>query len=421
VTRGRARAALAAVIVAGLGAAGCSGGSPASTRAVITVDAATALADQPVHLRITGLAPGDEITVQAEATDYRGEPWQAQAVLRADTGGVVALDTTAPVSGSYQGVDGMGLFWSMGPRSGDADYASFSPPFPELQASFEVHLSVTAHGRLLATRNLIREWLAAGVTAKTLSLTTDTVVGELFIPPGAAAKHPAVLVFGGSEGGVGEKFTAALFASHGYPALALGYFNLPGLPASLQNIPLEYFADAARLLAAQAASGPTSVVAVGYSRGSEAALLLGEDYPQLFRGVVVYSPSAQVNPGFPNGGNAWTKDGQPVAPGAIPLDHISGPVLAIAGADDQLWRSADWARQIDQELDAAHDTYAHQAVVYPNAGHGAGAYPFFAQSTKVIHPLTGKALDLGGTRAGNAAAQEDSWPRALALLASVGH
>jgi hypothetical protein len=93
-----------------LGTTGCSAGSPASTRAVITVDAVTTLADQPIHLRITGLAPRDEITVRAGAVDYHGERWQAQAMLRADTNGVVALDTTAPVSGTYQGVDGMGLF-----------------------------------------------------------------------------------------------------------------------------------------------------------------------------------------------------------------------------------------------------------------------------------------------------------------------
>ncbi|MCW2899458.1 MAG: Acyl-CoA thioester hydrolase/BAAT N-terminal region, partial [Streptosporangiaceae bacterium] len=29
--------------------------------------------------------------------------------------GVVSLDQGRPISGSYQGVDGMGLFWSMNP------------------------------------------------------------------------------------------------------------------------------------------------------------------------------------------------------------------------------------------------------------------------------------------------------------------
>ncbi|WP_441249021.1 hypothetical protein [Kitasatospora sp. McL0602] len=131
-----------------------------------------------------------------------------------------------------------------------------------------------------------------------------------------------------------KKYTAALLASHGYPALALGNFALPGLPATLHDIPLEHFASAARLLAAQPGTDPARVVAMGYSRGSKAALLLGEDYPALIHGAVVYSPSAQVSPGSPGGGNAWTKDSQPIAQDTIPLGQVSGPVLALAGAGD---------------------------------------------------------------------------------------
>ncbi|GAA0664230.1 hypothetical protein GCM10010193_14450 [Kitasatospora atroaurantiaca] len=255
-----------------------------------------------MHLRITGLAPHDEITVASEATDHQDKAWQAQAVFRADAHGVVALDSTAPVSGSYQGKDGMGLFWSMNPVSGDPDQAAFIPVNPEVRPSFEVTISVTSHGRKLTTRTLTRQWVAGGVGSKALTPASAGVAGELFLPPAGASRHPAVLLFGGSEGGNSVKYTAALLASHGYPALALGYFNLPGLPATLQNIPLEYFATAARVLAAQPGADPAHVIALGYSRGSEAALLLGEDYPDLIHGVVVYSPSVQVNPGLPAGG-----------------------------------------------------------------------------------------------------------------------
>ena len=160
---------------------------------------------------------------------------------------------------------------------------------------------------------------------------------------------------------------------------------------------------------------------MGYSRGSEAALLLAEDYPQLIHGVVVYSASADVNPGFPDSGTAWTKNGRPISQGPIPLDHISGPLLAIAGADDQLWRSPSWATQISQELDADHDRYSHQSIIYPNAGHGVGTFPFLAAKTQYNHPVTGVHLNVGGTRAGNNAARERGWPKVLALLASMSH
>lgn len=315
---------------------------------MIEVDAASALADQPVHLRVTGLVADEEITVASTATDHAGREWQGHALFRADTQGTVALDSAVPLSGTYQGADGMGLFWSMDPPTDNYNQLGFVPTNPELQHSYDVRITITAHGRQLATRTISRQFVADGVSTKTLTLATDQVIGELFLPPAGAPRHPAVLAFGGSEGGNSQKYTAALLASHGYPALALGYFALPGLPATLHDIPLEYFATAARLLAAQPGTDPGQVVAMGYSRGSEAALLLGEDYPALIHGTVVYSPSAQVNPGLPGGGNAWTKDGRPIAQQAIPLGHVSGPVLTLAGADDKVWPSLMWAGQINE-------------------------------------------------------------------------
>ena len=42
-----------------------------------------------------------------------------------------------------------------------------------------------------------------------------------------------------------------LIASHGFPALAVAYFDEPGLPCALQNIRLEYFVRAIQWLRAQ--------------------------------------------------------------------------------------------------------------------------------------------------------------------------
>jgi dienelactone hydrolase len=374
---------------------------------VIETGAPVALEDQPAHLEITGLAPRDTVTVTSQAVDNRGKPWQSQAVFRADAHGDLALDTTAPLSGSYRGVDGMGLFWSMNTPSLAPDQASFPT-----NTSFSVRISVSAHGRTLATRSLTREWIGPGVTTTVLTLAKDKVVGDLYLPRAGTPRHPAVLVFGGSEGGNSQKAVASLLASHGYPALSLAYFDEPGLPSTLTDIPLEYFVTAAKLLAAQPAVDPAHVIAMGSSRGSEAALLLGEDYPDLIHGVVVNAPSAEVNTG--DGGAAWTQGGDPVPQLPIALNHISGPVLAITGADDQLWPSPDWSQQIMNTLSTDGDRYPHQALIYPNAGHWAGGVPFYPEGTE-----DPGGNDLGGTRAGDAAAQEAGWPRVLALLASL--
>src|SRR5262245_39976079 len=53
--------------------------------------------------------------------------------------------------------------------------------------------------------------------------------------------------------------------------MAFGYFNQPGLPATLTNIPLEYFHTAIAKL--HAATKPP-VAVLGYSWGAEAAFLV---------------------------------------------------------------------------------------------------------------------------------------------------
>src|SRR5690606_17363257 len=99
-----------------------------STGVSIEVDEPVALADQPVHLRVSGLDPGAAVTVWAETADFEGELWRASAVFEADADGVVDLDRDEPKSGNYQGADAMGLFWSMNPMQGEPDPAWVLPP-----------------------------------------------------------------------------------------------------------------------------------------------------------------------------------------------------------------------------------------------------------------------------------------------------
>ncbi len=84
----------------------------------------------------------------------------------------------------------------------------------------------------------------------------DGFASTLFTPDKATPKAPAVVVLGGSGGGE-DTITAAALAMGGYPALALGYFNEPGLPQCLCAIPLEHFARAvhacSRLMTSSAA------------------------------------------------------------------------------------------------------------------------------------------------------------------------
>jgi dienelactone hydrolase len=257
-------------------------------------------------------------------------------------------------------------------------------------------------------------------------------------------RRPAVLIFGGSEGGLAVADLAGLLASHGYPALALAYFGAPGLPANLVRIPLEYFARAARWLrrraapasAAPARTGSRLLVAWGFSRGSEAALLLGVHFPGLVSAVIAGSPSSVTNVAFssssalPPDAPAWTFGGRalPVAspPGdprsagnpaaVIPVARIRGPVMLLAGADDQLWPSPGYARAIMTTLAAHHDPYLHQLEEFAGAGHVAGfAMPYDAGPARIA-----EGRDILGTPVVNSAAETGAWRDALAFLGRLG-
>jgi dienelactone hydrolase len=105
------------------------------------------------------------------------------------------------------------------------------------------------------------------------------LVATLFQPPGPGL-HPAVVVLGGSDGGLWE-LPAALLASHGFSALALAYFGLDPLPPELVEIPLKYFEAALRWLMQQEGINPQAVAVMGWSRWGELALLLGAILPAL--------------------------------------------------------------------------------------------------------------------------------------------
>jgi dienelactone hydrolase len=64
-----------------------------------------------------------------------------------------------------------------------------------------------------------------------------------FFRPSTPGPHPAVIVLGGSDGGLREG-SAAVLARQGYATLALAYFGVEGLPPELVEVPVEYFGRA---------------------------------------------------------------------------------------------------------------------------------------------------------------------------------
>lgn len=270
-----------------------------------------------------------------------------------------------------------------------------------------------------------------------------------FYRPATDEPVPAIVLLGGSEGGLDViSSMAPSFALEGYGVLALAYWGEQGLPQTLENIPLEYFDTAVSWLQSQPGVRGDAIGAMGWSRGSEAALLLAARNPAV-RAVGGIAPSGVVWQGldyadFANAEPTWTADGAPLAflstsaasyrPGdpmaplfldalpqgdarlevEIPVEDIDGPVLLISGGADALWPSAVFAERIVARLARADFAYDVENLVYPDAGHvvfvGAPDSPMALGLGRQPNPM------MGGSPETNAAAWADNWSKTVAFF-----
>jgi len=416
-----------------------------------TACAAKGMVDQPIAIEIGGLISGERIGVKARMRDDRKRLWESHAIFAADDSGCVSLAEHPPVAGSYSDIDGMGLFWSLA-----MDSARSGPTTPftkkELRPAI-VELAVERDRATTITMGIERHFFVPGTHIH--DVREDGLVGRLFVPP-SAGRGPAVIIMGGSGGGLDwEK--AAVLSSHGYVTLALAYFGIPPLPGSLQNIPLEYFRTAISWLGRKGPVDPDRIAVMGISKGGELALLLGSYFPELVRAIVGVVPSAVVWPGFGKGlHSSWTYQGkslpfvptptgwfktksffrllaarpiafrnmyesalknhQAVACATIPVENICCPVLLVSGSDDQVWPSARMARMIMERLASQGFSHPHEHVRCEGAGHTFRCPYTPATVSRSKHPSMPVEVLLGGNPLAQARGQLEAWQRTLQFL-----
>jgi dienelactone hydrolase len=388
----------------------CSSGTHGPV--AIALDKLTTIVSSPVHLVASGLDPGEAATLVVSSTDDRGYVWSSSASFHADGNGQIDVSRARPEAGTYTEMDGMGLFRSMKPAGPAPLPTALNPP-----GLNEIDTIVLTAGSQKVNRLLVRQELGPGVVVTAKRTPADSFYGDYFSPADLSTKKPAVLIFGGSEGGLSGTPAAAQLASLGYPALAVAYFAEPGLPTTLLNVPLEYFAGALTWLSQQPGVDPAHLVVYGVSRGSEAALLLGADFPNLVHGVVALVPSAFVNCSYPIcKGSAWTLNGRPIpftgqasdAQALIPVAKIDGPIFVDCGRYDSVWPSCAYSDQIKGELSTGF-TFQHPILEFPEAGHGIGSLVPYLNSSEPLN-LQGKNPD------SDQLAREQAWPEFLKFL-----
>jgi dienelactone hydrolase len=405
-----------------------------------------ALVDEPVAIRVGGLASGARVLIRARLLDQDGNTWTSHAVFDADESGAVDASRRGPVEGTYDDADPMGLFWSL------ALPADIPPPLSVMVKEHPDPTSLTieaeVEGAVVASVDVERLLQHPDVTRT--DVRDDGLVGTLFLPPGEGP-HPAIIVMTGSDGGLKED-KAALLASRGFATLALAFFGLPGLPETLHEVPLEYFERAIRFLQAHDAVDGDAIAVTGISRGGELVLLLGATFPEI-KAVAAYSPSAYVYPGFTATSvgdvDSWTWQGKPfpyapfdmgavdmasspidqspafrpsldepaaAAPAAIPVERINGAVLLVSGTDDKQWQSSEFADVAYERLRENNHPFPFEHLRFEGAGHLI-RYPYVPTTvTYYRHPVVPLDFALGGNAKANEAAAEGSWRRLLDFL-----
>ena len=416
---------------------------------LLSVTPRSALVDEPLTITVGDLTPGARVSIKSRLVDDAGNRWSASADFRADATGRVDVAHVAPEpGGSYDGVEPMGLVWSLRP---DTEGAGNPMLFRQRLDPMEMHIAAKTADGGATTKTIERRSIAPDV--RRIEVRDRGLVGTLFEPEGGPA--PTLIVLSGSGGGLSEPL-AALFASHGFAALALAYFAAPGVPDELKAIPLEYFETAIDWLGERRSVRADRVGVVGSSRGGELALLLGSTFPRV-GAVVSYAPSALVYGGLGRSGGApspaWLYRGEPVpwfqskrpsaplpatapkggiplTPGflagledheaveqaLIPVERVNGPILLVSGDDDLMWPSSRYASMIMSRLRHRGHAFADRHLAYPGCGHLVN-FPYVPTTVGASkHPITGHVFAYGGTPRGQASAREDSWPKVLAFL-----
>lgn len=414
------------------------------------------MVDGDLVVRVTEGTPRARVNITAEAEDADGRMWSASAQFLVSEDGTIDLSKEPPIQGSYSTLDPMGIVTTMAP-AGKEPASIFATP----DAS-DVRITFTASERdsATATALAIRRFKAATVQPRRID--EGAIAGTLYLPEGTDTR-PAVLVVPGTiHPRSAAAPMAALLASRGYITFLLDYLGRPGMPETFTDVPLEHLALAVDWLRDQPTVDDAAVAALGLEKGAEFLLAAASYIPDLdLRAVLTIAPSCVTWQGTVVGKgpatSSWTiggaevpyvavkggsgqkllrsltkKEGGAVSQllahteaftaealkrAALPVEKIAGPLLLLAGFDDQQWPSGEMAEMIYRARRAEHCNEGDQKITFQKVGRLI-RYPHLpmAASNRYLDPSGGGGWMLGGSADTNQHADEVGWAKIIDFL-----
>jgi dienelactone hydrolase len=412
------------------------------------------LTGQPVTIRLTGLPPKAAVRLDTErmvAEMGQKVRYRAEATFTADANGSLDLGKDAPNAGSYRTADLRGLFWSMTPAKDAKGIVT---------ETNQVLLTARVDGTEVASTVL--RFVNTLPTVKIESV--DQFPGAVLATVPGRDRRPVVIVLGGSEGGAGiARDVAPNLAAHGFAVLGLPYYSpaawnstvreLPALPASFVDIPVDRLELARAWLKTRPDVDASRIALLGVSKGAEFALVAASKMPWITavaaivpsdvvwqgwgpdvipvdsrRSSFSYAGKAlpfvpnkdflQEMSGFQSGADVRYRrpqdKGRAADPAAavaarIRVENFKGPLLVAGGIEDQMWASGAMAQNIaERRVEAGLETVA---LIYTDAGHALYGHGWSPTTQYDLGPFK-----TGGTPGANARAQAEVLSETLAFL-----
>ncbi|XP_068427723.1 acyl-coenzyme A thioesterase 1-like [Clinocottus analis] len=386
--------------------------------------------DEPVQLKVDGLRSRQVVTLRARTTDDKGVVFRSSATYRADGSGGVDLQRDPSLSGSYTGVEPMGLLWSMRATALHKKFHKIKSLDPHV-VKFAVQEEEEEGGRMLAEATNERLLIGDGVSRRTIK--DGNIRGVLFTPPGRGP-FPAVLDLYVLGGGLSEK-RASLLASQGFVVLTVVAFGYDDLPTNIKKVHLDYFEEAIQFLIKQDKVGSKGVGLLSFSKTGDVALSMASYLPGVAATVWIngcsantllplYYKKSQIHPallfdpskiiptesGAGNGKNALH---DPLAEEnkatLIPVERADGRFLFVASEDDLNWDSKASLDMMVERLQR-HGKDNFESVCYPGAGHYLEP-PYGPYCPSSLHPIVSVTVLWGGEPRSHAAAEVHLWKK----------
>ncbi|MEM7493044.1 MAG: acyl-CoA thioester hydrolase/BAAT C-terminal domain-containing protein [Pseudomonadota bacterium] len=359
----------------------------------LSVTPSPILQGDPVDITLTGLEPGSSVKLSLDEIKMRrGKPtfYTSNATFIVPDNGTLSTATTAPISGSYEGVDQAGLFWSRR-RPSDQQPSEDTPLDP-----LTLTVDLGNDGIPDFSQDITLIGSLPGVAPTLLG---EALPGAVYATPRSDdGPWPVVFLFGGSEGhDTTAKRMAPVFASLGYFAVGVPYYSpawgdqpqpVPGLPRAFANIDVAYLETVIEAVGAFPDADMDRIGLWGVSKGAEYVLIAGERIDGI-DAIAAIVPSDVVWEGW--GANetvssfAWRgeplpfvpykgmaeefqkaepqlvvpheagRDANPdrVEPARILVETIDEPVFLVGGGADTVWASGKMAINVKATRDEA--------------------------------------------------------------------